>query len=387
MNRDDYQDMRPDPVRDPAREASRFSRSEARPATRRNAGARAFACALAVALAMAPATAQEGSQPAASELTFEAAQDRAVDASASVRAARLDLATAERERERVRADPTTLRIARLQAEQALERAVAALAAATETARDGAATAYESALQADDLVHTAEAALAIAESLHEAARIRFDAGAATRLDLERAENDRLAAERDLDDARQTRALAYQRLASQLGSPDAPVGLAPAPAPGPVPDLAQVRAWAQDNRTVMAASHQLALAEAQLMAIDVPLTTPRADIEAARDRVDTARLQLDEQHRVLDLELQQARNAAVAAAARLESADEALATAEEDVRVQRLRLEAGTVARLTLAQSELQASRLRAARTSAEHALAASLRRLRLLALGAGPGSGP
>ncbi|MFO7543873.1 MAG: TolC family protein [Trueperaceae bacterium] len=335
----------------------------------------------------APAFAQEAAPAPVPTLPFEEALDRAAEANASVRAARLDLATAERDLERVRADPTTLRIARLQAEQSHQRAVAALAAATESARDAAATAYENALQADDRVAIAEAALAIAASLHDAARIRFEAGAATRLDLERAANDVQAAARDLDDARQTRDLAYQRLASQVGDAEAPIALTPAPPPGPVPDLDQVRTWAEENRTVLAAAHQLALAEAQLTAIDVPLTTPRADIEAARDRVDTARLQLDEQRRVLDLELQQARNAAVAAAARLQSADEAVVTAEEDVRVQRLRFEAGTVAQLTLAQSELQASRQRAARTTAEHTLAASLRRLSLLALGAGPGTGP
>lgn len=346
---------------------------------------------LAFAMAFAPPFARvvaQGAAPApAPTLAFEEALDRAADANASVRAARLDLATAERELERVRADPTSLRIALLQAEQAQERAVASLAAATESARDAAASAYENALQADDRVAIAEAALAIAESLHDAARIRFEAGAATRLDLERAANDVQAAARDLDDARQSRDLAYQRLASQLGDAEAPVALTPAPAPGPVPDLDQVRSWAEANRTVLAAAHQLALAEAQATAIDVPLTTPRADIEAARDRVDTARLNLDEQGRVLDLELQQARNAAVAAAARLQSADEALATAEEDVRIQRLRFEAGTVAQLTLAQSELQARRQRAARTTAEHTLAATLRRLSLLALGAGPGTGP
>lgn len=339
--------------------------------------------ALAMLLTAVPVWAQGGAERSAgATLPFDAALERAVEVSASVRSAALDLTTAERDLERVTSDPTTLRVARLQAEHARARAAAALAAALETARDAAAGAYEAALEGDDQVAVAEAALAIAQGALEAARIRFAAGAATRIELDRAENDALAAARDVEDATQARTLAYRRLASLLDIEDDDFSLSPAPSPGAVPDLEDVRSWAADNRNLLAADQQVELAEAQLAAIDVPLATPRADIEAARDRLETARLQRDERRRLLDLDLRQALNAAAAAAARLASAEEARATAEEDVRVQRLRFEAGTIAQLTLAQSELQRTRQEAARSAAEHALAAALRRLRLTAMGAG-----
>jgi outer membrane protein TolC len=304
----------------------------------------------------------------------------AVDGAAGVRSARLDLSSAERDLARVAADPSVLRVPRLQAEQAVERAADALAGATARAADAAARAYTDALEADDRAAIAEAALAIASTARIAAGIQFEAGAATRLDVDRSDNDLGSAERDLVDARAARALAYDRLASLLGLSDADLTLAAWPAPGPVPPLERFEADLDRNAQVLAAAQQAALAEAQFAAIDNPISSAPADVAAARDRLETARLQVEEQRRSLALAVRQAYNAALSAEARVRSAEAAAATAHDDLRVQRLRFDAGSISALTLARAELLVRQQEAQLAIARHALAAAVRQVELTVMG-------
>ena len=308
--------------------------------------------------------------------------ERAVEASAAVRSARIDLDTARRGLARVEADPTSLLVARLQAEHAVERALGDLTAARLRAEDTAASAYGDVLEAADTVAIAEAALAIAERALEATAIRLDAGAATRLDFDRAENDRQGAARDLDDASARLASARDRMASLVASDDAaPAALDPMPSVAGTPSLESLLERAEENPQVQAALQQVALAEAQLAAVDNPISSARADIEAARDRRDGARLQLGEQRRSLTLILRQAHDAARAAESRLRSAEASLSTAREEERVQTLRFDSGVVSALALEQTRLQRMRLASQARAAEHALAAALRQLESTLLGA------
>ncbi len=314
-------------------------------------------------------------------LTLDDALGRAVEASAAVRGARLDLGSAERDLARTAADPTSLRVTRLQADHAVAGAVAGLANAAMTARDAAASAYASALEADASLAIAEGAHAIAETAHEAVSIQFEAGAATRLDVERSENDRRSAERDVIDARAARALAYDRLASLLGLAGAEVTLTPLPDPGTVPPLDAYLADLDRNAQLQAAVQQAELAAAQFAAIDNPLASAPADIAAARDRLETAQLRAAEQRRSLVLLVRQAHNGALAAEARLRSAAAAAATARDDLDVQRLRFDAGSISALTLARAELQTRQQEAQLAAARHALAAALRQVDLTLMGA------
>ena len=314
--------------------------------------------------------------------SLDAVLERAVEASAAVRSAQIDLDTARRDLARVEADPTSLLAARFQAEHAAERALGGLTAARLRAEDAATSAYGDVLEAADGAAIAEAGLTIAERALEATVIRLDAGAATRLDLDRAENDRMGAARDLDDARARLALARDRLASLVASDDeAPAALDPLPSVAAIPALESLLERAEENAQVQAALQQVALAEAQLAAVDNPISSARADIEAAHDRLDGARLQLDEQRRSLTLLLRQAHDAARAAESRLRGAEASLGTAREDERVQALRLDSGVVSALAFEQTRLQRMRLEAQARAAEHAVAAALRQLALTLLGA------
>lgn len=314
-------------------------------------------------------------------LSLESAMAVAVDAAAAVRSARMDLNAAERDRTRVLADPTTLRIARLQAEHGVDRAVAALEGATASTEDAAARAFTDALEADDRLRLAEAALGIAGIVREATAIQLEAGAATRLDVERSDNDQRAAERDVEDARAARALAYDRLASLLGLPSQGLHLERPDPPGAVPPLERALADGEANAQLQAVVQQVELAEAQFAAVDNPLASAPADVAAARDRLDAARLQVDEQRRSLVLIVRQAHNAALAAEARLRSAEAAAATARDDLGVQRLRFDAGGISALALARAELQTLQQEAQLAAARHGLGAALRQLRLTAMGA------
>lgn len=322
-----------------------------------------------------------GVAQARTALDLERATDLAVEASAAVASARLDLASTERDLARTEADPTTLRVARLQAVHAVERGRTAVRNAEAVARDGAAGAYTAALEADDTLERAEAARAIAAIAREAAGIQFEAGAATRRDVERADDDLRAAERDVEDAAAARALAFDRLASLLGLEVADLLLAAAPEPAPLLPLETYLAALVDNGQLQAARQQVELAEAQLAAIDNPLSTAPADIAAARDRLDGLRLQLAEQERSLTLVVRQAFNAAQSAEARVRTAETTAAAAEEEAEVQRLRFDAGSISALALARADQQRVGQAHALTSARHALHAALRQLQLTLLGA------
>ena len=314
-------------------------------------------------------------------LTFDDVAALAVETAVGVRGAELDVTGAERDLARVVADPTTLRVARLQAEHALARARADLHAAEAAARDAAATAYTDALAADDALAIAEAARAIAATALEATQIRFDAGAATALDVERAENDLQSTERDVVDATATRRLAYDRLASLLELDEPITALEAAPEPEPVAPLDTYLSDLERNANLLAAEQGVELAEAQLAAIDNPLSSAPADIAAARDRLDTAQLQRDEQRRSLTLLARQAHNAALAAEARLRGAEASASAARDDLAVQGVRFEAGSISSLALAQAEQQERSQAANLAAARHALAAALRQVELTVLGA------
>lgn len=359
-----------------------FSRSIAARFTRAHlAGARAarrlavvvlFGSALA---AVSVATAQDQAP-----LDRSAAETAAVAASSDVRTAELDVEAARRDLARVEVDPTTLRVARLNAQHAVEAAEDALRNARAAARDAGADAFESALQARDAVAIATTALGIARTEAEAVRIRLEAGAATESDVARADDAARAAERDVADAERSYALALDRLALRMGRTAIVAPLAEPDGDTAVPALDDVLARVGENAAVRSARRGVALAEARLAAVDVDFTSARADVEAAEDALATARLQADDLESSLTLSLRQAYNAVLAADARRQSAQEGLATADEDVDVAVVRFEAGAIAQVTLERVQLERMRRRADLHSADMALADALRALDAAVLG-------
>jgi outer membrane protein TolC len=315
----------------------------------------------------------------AAPLSLEEALALAGERDAGVITAQAELAAAERDLARTTADPLALRLTRVQAEHALENARTALESARLTSRLSTTGAYLAALEADEALAIAEQAVAIAAIALEATEIRFNAGAATPLDVERARNDYEAARRDRDDAQQTRALSYSELASLVGlSPEA-LTLEPVTVMPEIPDLDDLLARLEENRQWRLARQAVELAELRLAAVDNAFSA-RAEIEAARDALASAEVRLRETRRSLALGLQQSYNAVIAAQGRLTSAAANAATARETLRAQTLRYEAGSISRLEHERAKLDAARAEAQLNSARYALLRALLQLRRTLLG-------
>jgi len=315
----------------------------------------------------------------AAPISLEQALALASELDAGVISARADLAAAERDLARTRADPLALRLTIAQAEQALENAQAALESALSSSRAALTNAYLAALEADQTLAVAEQAEAIATIALEASEIRFNAGAATQLDLERARNDFGAAQRDRNDARQTRALTYSELASLVELLPEELTLQPVTATPAIPELDSLLVRLAENRQWRLTRQAVELAELRLAAVDNAFSA-RAEVEAARDALANAQVRLRETRRSLELTMRQSHNAVLAAQSRLMSAAASAATASDTLSAQTLRYEAGSISRLEFERARLDAARAEAQHQTARHALLRALLQLTRALLG-------
>ncbi len=322
-------------------------------------------------------------QSTVAPLDLETAMTPAEAASPDVQTAQRDLDAALRERDRVEADPTSLRVALLDARHAADAATEALRNARHAARANAASAFETVLEAELDVRIAEADLAIRRIEADATRIRQQAGAATQTDVARAEDAQASAERDLRDAQDAAELARDRLAVALGQEGDLPPLAGATDPPVLPSLEATLARLDENAPLAAARRAVTRSEANLDAVNVPFTTPQTQIDAARDAVANAETRANDLATSLSLTLQQAYNAVTAAAGRLDGARDALTTARDDLQVAQVRFDAGSIAELDVQRADLALLRAQANETRAVHALAAALRSLESTLLGATP----
>lgn len=286
--------------------------------------------------------------------TLAAAPARDPDVSGAENALR----SAERTLRRLRADPLALRVPTLQAEGALASARAGLEAARLTSVTEATAAYFGALGATDALELADETVILEAAKLQATQIRFDAGAATGLELLQAENRLAAAERDRTDAEGARDLALRELGTRAGravSRLEPVSLT-VPA---VPILGQVlREATETNSGVRAASSALAIAEAELAAVDNAFSA-RADIEAARDNLASVESALQTARRSLELSVRGAHGALEGAARGFENASADFTAAGEELAAQQARLDAGSLAPITFDESRLESRRSEAA----------------------------
>ncbi len=317
-------------------------------------------------------------QEAAFELSFEEALNRAALNNASVATARVDLESATRDLSRVQQDPLSLRIPLLQAQQAVELATLSLEAATLSAQQQAASAYASAKEADTSLQLSQAQEAITATQLEANTIRFNAGAATRLDLERAQNALASAQRDTQDSSQARALAYDNLASLVGLSSNLLLTSTIPV-AEVPSLETVLANLDANSNVIRAKQSVELAQANLAAVDNAFSS-RSTVDAARDNVSNAETRLADTRRSLDISFRQSYNAVSAAQSRVASATANLSASQSDLNAQQVRFDAGSISLLELEQSKLTLLSANAQLESAQHALAATIRQLELAVKG-------
>jgi outer membrane protein len=314
-----------------------------------------------------------------SSLTFEQMLGLTLGANAEVFTAQAALDSATRGLARVQADPLALRVTLLQAEQAVSSAQQALKTAQLKAQNNAADAFAAAREADSSVTLAEQKLDIAQTEFDANSARIKAGAATNLDVERAQNALASAQRDLAAAQQSRTLAYASLASLLAIPNT-FSLEGAVSLGEVPDLETALANLETNSLVTQARQTFELAQAQLAAIDNAFSA-RSDVDLAKDEVARAETQVQEARRSVEITVQQSYNGVLVAQSRVQSAEAAFATAQADLTAQQTRFDAGSISLLDLKQSQLALVDSESQLEQAKHALANSLRGLELTIMGA------
>lgn len=293
------------------------------------------------------AAAQAPTDP--SPLTLEQALALAPDASATVLSARADLDAARRSEARVTADPASLRVDRLSAHDATVNAERALAAALAGDRASVASAYFDAAQADTALSVARLEVAIQQQTLKAEQARLDAGAATDLDVAKAQNSLHAAEATLAKATTDRALAFNTLASLVGrAVGATTGEVALPALEPLDSYLQ-RAR-QDNAQLVAANGAAALAQAQLQAVDNDFSA-RSTVQQAQDTLADAQRHVGEVQRTLDLSVKGAYANAQTSAAALTNARAADVTAQDDLTAAQARLDAGVISPLAFRSSQL------------------------------------
>lgn len=283
-------------------------------------------------------------------LTLAVVLDQAPALDPDVQGAENGLRSAERTLERYQADPLALKVPTLLAQGAVENARAALESARLTSTTEATSAYFGALAANSSLRIAERALALEAAKLQATQIRFEAGAATAVELLQADNSLAEAQRNKQDAEQARDLAYRTLGGLIGrsvSRVAPISLT-VPA---VPTLEQsLERASATNSGVQAAATSVAVVEAELAAVDNAFSA-QADIDAARDSLTGAKSDLQTARRSLELSVRQAHGELERAARGFENARASFAASWEELAAQEARLAAGSLAPIAFEESQL------------------------------------
>lgn len=278
-----------------------------------------------------------------------------------------DLAAAERDLARTRADPQALGLDLLAAEQAVAAARDSVEVASLAAVNRVTTAYTTYLEMQYTAAQAEIEHEIAATTLEATQARFQAGAATDLEAAQAANDLATAERSLDEARLDQDLALAELDSLLGT--SVTSLAPIDSGDlqEIPTFDEVLAAAMERNTrVKAGERAVASARADLAATDNALSS-RVQIEAASDALVSSERSLANTITNLRQSLRQTYANVTAARNRLQGAEESLGTSRESLAGQRARFEAGTISSVAFRQEELAALGSEASHAAALHDL--------------------
>ncbi|HEX7003535.1 MAG TPA: TolC family protein [Trueperaceae bacterium] len=265
-------------------------------------------------------------------------------------AARNELQAAERQLERIQQDPLALRLDVIEAENAVVNAQNDLLAAIRQARTAAADSYYAALEARNDLEVSTQQKAIARTTLEATRIRFEAGAATRIELETAENELEAAQQRLEDTEGTFSLALAQLSGLLGQKISEQELQPITANPDVPQLDTALERLRTNTGLEVARQAIEIAELELAAVDNAFSS-RLEIEQAEAHLEGVRRDLNALVESLELTVRQRHNQALIAQGKHESALAALDATAEKLNAQELRYESGIISQLELMQAQL------------------------------------
>lgn len=306
----------------------------------------------------------------AQALTLAEALGRADDRLVVVNAL-LELGDSQRALERTRADPLALRLEHTQAEQRLLLAEARLEQARYQAYAEIAAGYTQLLEAQRQLELAESAQALSAQSLEIARIRFERGSATALDVRDAENALNDTANTVAAARQGVALARSNLQGLTGLEiDAAEPVAFDFATFELPPFEQVETGLMRHPTLLQATLGLELARLGRDLLD-PAYASASQIEAADLQILQAEGSVREARRGLDLQARSLHNAAVNAERSLVIAREGFETTLAREQIERQRLEAGLIADISFRQTQLSSRQTALSVLQAEHALLRAL----------------
>ena len=324
-------------------------------------------CLLLLWLLLSMAFSTAFAQPPPPVTTLGRAVTKGIDLDADVIAARTALATAERAAARATADPFALRLPKVQAEHGLEDARNNLSNARLAARDETQAAYFEALAATDAVRLAERELALTQTTLEATQIRFDAGAVTIVEVDRARNDSRTATRTLNAARTRRTLAQGQLAGRLGVSAASLALQEPKLDSTLPELGTLLSHLETNSELIAAKHTRQEAQIYLEGVDNAFSA-QVELESARAAYSGAQSGVTQLRRSLEQSVRAAYTTAEALRDALRAAQEGEATEQTALKVQQARFAAGSTSRVELLQAEIDAAKSAALVCTARYDLA-------------------
>ncbi len=286
---------------------------------------------------------------------------------------RLELSDARSALERTQADPLALRFENLQAEQRLVLAEASLDQARYQAFNEIAEAYTQVLSAKAQLELADMAKSLSEQALEIARIRFEKGSATDLDVEDAQNNLADAEKNLAAASEGLQLARSNLAGLIGQEFEEIEPLDAKLLIELPPLADILPGLAQYPELLKAQQGLELASLGLELLD-PSYAPQAQIDSAKLQVSQTQEFSREARRGLQLQTKSLYNQAQTAAKTWLIRQDALRNANARLEIERQRLASGLIAEISYRQAELNNKQAELEALEAQHAYLLALLKL-------------
>ncbi|MDZ7705048.1 MAG: TolC family protein [Trueperaceae bacterium] len=280
-----------------------------------------------------------------------------VNAEAELDNARVALARTE-------ADPLALRNERVQARQRVELAEAELTKARYDATTEISRAYTRAFEAERQVALAAESVAVSEQALTIARIRFERGGATELDVRDAEQSLQDARSNAAAAREGLQLARNNLASLVTQDLGTLASVPLVTLPPVPPLDAVLETSDELPNLVQARQGRELARVGLELLD-PSYAPQSQIDQAELQLERAEESFGEARRGISIQVRQLHNSALSAQNDLQVRRSALENAEQRLAIERQRLEGGLIAEISFLQTELSTLQARVATVQAGH----------------------
>ena len=267
---------------------------------------------------------------------------------------------------RTEADPLALRLEQAQARQRAALTQVQLRQARYRAIADITAAYTQLLEAQLQRDLAAAGFEVSAQSLDIARIRFDKGSATALDVQEAENALQDAEKNSAAAVRGVALAKTNLEGLIGQKVETVEPVPESLLAPLPSLETVLQNAATSPTLLQVDQGVELAGIGADLLD-PSYASQAQLDNAALQLEQAQESAKEAGRGLEIQARSLYNTVTSAAQTYRNAQAALKSAQEREALEKQRLNAGLIADISFKQAQLTSFQALLAATQAKHAL--------------------